>query len=104
MTRVVLARERDARKDPPEPLCDVPTSQGQGYFYEGTWYLAGDSYSREVMDPQPSWWYDLRPTEGEGVTVEDLRTLRDKSRPPALDQSRWWQALARLRAALDALN
>ncbi len=104
MTRVVLALERCAKTDPPAPLRDVPTSQGQGYFYEGTWYVAGDSYSREVMASQPSVWYDLRPTEGEGVTVEDIKAVLVNAANCHPYAREAWGSIARLRAALDALN
>ena len=111
MTRVVFALERNAKTDPPEDgLQLVPTNVEVGKMTTHTWKGKVERWwltaSGSKMHPQPSVWYDLRPTEGEGLTVEDLEDLADH----VLSQSdpMYWEAeraiATRLRAALDALT
>ena len=100
MSDVVFALRRNASTDPPDPLCDAPTDQGQGYIHERTWYEAGDNYSREVMDPQPSCWYDLRPSD-EPLTTEALERIHAVA---IRSQIVWMPDANALRAALDALT
>ena len=105
MTGVVIVRERCASKDPPE--------RGSGYLPTDIGILLYDANRQswgewvEVTDeffpalPQPSVWYDLRPTDGEGLTTEDLRVLADARID---DDGEDAVAKSRLRAALGALN
>ena len=125
MTRVVFALERDAKTDPPEyGRWLVWTDQGEGYY--NTKHRPDRAYRispcwvtglGDEMDPQPSVWYALRPTEGEPLTVEDIVwaigavddvTRRHEEDGPSQASEEYArqgrEVSARLRAALDALN
>ena len=99
MSDVVFALRRNASTDPPEPARECETSHGVGVWYavKGRWYRT-DGFT--VMDPQPSCWYDLRPSD-EPLTTDDLRNAAIAvRRSRALGST---ELSARLRAALDAL-
>jgi len=115
VSEVVIVRKRDAKKDPPNHDRPVWTEHGQMAFtmehddftpparYERRWvWLIGQSPVRPVM--QPRWWYDLRPTEGEGLTLSGLRGLAAVLKLCDLEDAPITAAdLARLQAALDAI-
>ena len=105
MTRVVFALERNAKTDPPEGSGEyLPTDVGL-LLYDanrqswGEWVEVTDEFFPAL--PQPSVWYDLRPTDGEGLTTEDLRVLADARID---DDGEDAVAKSRLRAALVALT
>ena len=113
MTRVVFALERSAKTDPPGHPGGVMTDQGLAWYahtpyHEGPWYSELCAYGSPPLDPQPSWWYDLRHAGSEGMNFDDLRTLLGvfdmavASEALLLDGT--YDAAARLRAALDALT
>ena len=115
MTRVVFALERDAKTDRPEDQnLAYPTDRGVGVIHPATdaWL---DIALLRPFNPQPSVWYDLRLTEGEALTINDLRDIRDAAvigvnemggYPGELPMyvARTARATERLRAALDALD
>ena len=121
MSEVVIVRKRDAKTDPPETDGPVLTDQGLAR-YGGPRWLPRDSghgvawwrldLGGEQLWPPPLWWYDLRPTEGEGLTTEDLRAVLhmlaldwdDWCKLPAETQNYYNTVSPRLRAALDALT
>ena len=127
MTGVVIVRKRDAKTNPPEVAGNHVTDQGCLYWNFDGWLHDSD----RIADPQPLWWYDLRPTANErlglGVsggspppkgfeivretatqplTIEHLEDLYEHAvSPPNTTWSRYVRiAAARLRAALDALT
>ena len=77
-----------------------------------------DDHATMPCDPQPSWWYDLPPTEGEGVTVDDAKYALRRAIREAEDNSLmmhvsdvngdgeafYARRARRLRTALDALT
>ena len=116
MTRVVFALERSAQEDQPGDEGFYPTEYGVAecvFLWEGHWRTTNRAWfhpSGERMDPQPSVWYDLRPTDGEGITVDDLEETVTAlmalavTLPSGYHRARTQQIFARLRAALDALT
>ena len=108
MSEVVIVRKRDAKTNPPEVAGNHVTDQGCLYWNFDGWLHDSD----RIADPQPLWWYDLRPTEGEGLTTEDLRAVLhmlaldwdDWCKLPAETQNYYNTVSPRLRAALDALT
>jgi hypothetical protein len=104
VTRVVLALERCAETDPPRHVSKRRrvwrlTDEGWAEFWsgeDGAWWFGTDG---DVLDPQPSVWYDLRPREGEPLTVEDVLAVLSDARY-GVDSPE----ATRLRAALDALT
>ena len=111
MSEVVIALKRDAKADPPDSGRLVWTDRGSGYYSahlrdRKRWRNAGGW----TLNPQPSVWYDLRPTEGEPLTVDDLETAHDAAQMLTgsdfhkRDWPRMYKCQDRLRAALDALT
>ena len=106
VTGVVIVRERCAKTDPPPTFSDlVWTDQGParyGWDDESPWQ------DHEGYELKPSVWYDLRPSEGEPLTVEHLRELGEGFNALIADDdaavAHWSPALARLRAAIDAIG
>ena len=103
VTRVVFALERDAKTDPPACSRDLYITDLGLRVYDSEF-----GWGRQLV--QPSWWYDLRPTEGEPLTVDDLETAHDAAQMLTgsdfhkRDWPRMYRCQDRLRAALDALN
>ena len=105
MTRVVFALERNAKTDPPNDDTPRVTNLGIAHHIHGDWWQRGDDGPYSVVFPEP--WYDLRPTEGEGVTVDDLETAifaLEADRPDFPPTDEEFEVADRLRAALDALT
>ena len=106
MTEVLLVLKRDAKTDPPPAFSDlVWTDQGPARY---GWDRHAAWQDHEGCELDPSWWYELRPTEREPLTVEHLHLavlglggegswLAQLDDEPAI-------AAARLREALDALT
>ena len=110
MTRVVFALERDIKTDPPEDQnLAYPTDRGVGVTHPttGAWL---DIALLRPFDPQPSWWYDLRHAEGEGVATDDLESVLEAAEWAADEADGLYmshraeirKSAARLRAAIDA--
>ena len=106
MTRVVFALERCAKTGPPTVAGFHATDQGMCFWNFDGWL----DYTDRIADPQPLWWYDLRPPDGEGVTVDDLEetvtalVALSVTLPSGYHRARAQPIFARLRAALDALE
>ena len=110
MSEVVIVRKRDAKTDRPEDQnLAYPTDRGVGVIHPATdaWL---DIALLRPFNPQPSVWYDLRPTEGEPLTVDDLEAAHDAAQMLTgsdfhkRDWPRMYRCQDRLRAALDALT
>ena len=114
----MLVRKRDAKTDRPDDDRIVLTNYGYarwnhnwGVNSEGRWTTVPNGL-RSTRFVEPSVWYDLRPTEGEGLTTEDLRAVLhmltldwdDWRKLPAETQNYYNTVSPRLRAALDALT
>ena len=115
MTGVVIVRERCAKTDPPEVGGNHVTDQGCLYWNFDGWLHDSD----RIADPQPSVWFDFpRDTERETLTTEDvdlvcywvetmskvIRGVNPGLAGPTEAQEYLSGAVARLRAALDALD
>ena len=106
---VVLVRKRDAKTDRPDDDRIVLTNYGYarwnhnwGVNSEGRWTTVPNGL-RSTRFVEPSVWYDLRPTEGKGLTVEHLEAVSGlATRKWTTDAQR--EGSARLRAAIDALT
>ena len=100
MSEVVIVRKRDAKTDPPEEGTWAMTDAGPLCRGAKCWFRG---YNDPV--PDPLWWYDLRPTEGEPLTTEDLALVARVVKRYGKDV---WnaerEAADRLRATLDALT
>ena len=114
--RVTITRWRDAKDDTPKHAAPVWTDRGVGVWPlidKPEWrpvYELSDGTER--MDPQPRWWCDPRAPGDDPLTTDDLRRALIASEAWGrtvnwLDTpgKQWHEdALARLRAALDALT
>ena len=111
MTGVVIVRERCAKTDPPEHEGYVWTDQGPARYQavdarepkKRYWWFDVKPGQLVASESEPSVWYDLRPTEGKGLTVEHLEAVSGlATRKWTTDAQR--EGSARLRAAIDALT
>ena len=109
MSDVVIVRERCAKTDPPERSGEYfPTDVGI-LLYDanrkswGEWVEVADEFFPAL--PQPRVWYDFpRDTERAGLTEDDLRWLVEQHEAREWTTVKEAETVARLRAALDALN
>ena len=105
MSEVVIVRKRNAKTDPPEEGTWAMTDAGPLCRGAKCWFRG---YNDPV--PDPSVWYDLRATEGEPLTVDDLEAAHDAAQMLTgsdFHKRHWprmYRCQDRLRAALDALD